>query len=88
MIIELTYKYSELDKDKQFGIVFHNVYPPQENYVRWVYYYLGLMIGEKKPSIYPFAMRGAKIKKEYKYCADAERQAKLLTNCINKLLSK
>ena len=91
--VEITYKYSKLDKGKQFGLVFN--YPiGHETYIRWVYFYMGEYFNKKKISLYPFDIGNSsyykdKIKKKtFKHCNNAERQAKLIVNHINKILNK
>jgi len=81
MTIELSYKYSELDKCHQFGIEFKDL-QGWEIYARWVFFYLGVNFG-KRHRLYPYNV--GKVIKEYKNCNDAERQAKLLYNRITKI---
>jgi len=87
MEIELTYRFSELDKEHQFGIVILNQRDFTENYFRWMWFYMGVYLGEKRPAIYPYSIgketyfKGKNLKK-YKYCNDANRQAKLLCRRI------
>ena len=83
MTIQLSYKYSDLDEDHQFGLEFIGATKYDEIYIRWVYFYLGLHT-TKKPSLYPF--KNGTLYKTYKHCNDAERQAKLILNAINKQL--
>lgn len=86
MAFTVTYKYSVLDKEPQFGIV-SSLTPHHETYVRWVWFYLGAHFGENKPRLYPFELNDATNAKTYKYCNDAKRQAKLIINHINKVKS-
>lgn len=88
MIVELTYSYSKLDKVHQFGIEFKDENPYMQNYIRWVFYYLGAFYGENRPSIYPFSLNNVKPFKKYKFCNDSKRQARLVVNAINKKLNK
>lgn len=87
MTVELYYKYSVLEKRKEFGIVFTDdrFY---EQYIRWVWFYLGHH-GMKNVSIYPYNIHRVESKnpyKVYKNCNDAERQAKQIVNAINKMI--
>jgi len=83
MKIELSYKYSELDKQHQFGLVIDGV---QENYSRWVYFYLGKHLGIKEPSIFPYKV--GEVLYDYKYLNNAEKQGSLIANKIVKQLNK
>ncbi len=83
MKIELSYKYSDLDKEPQFGLVIEGV---KEVYARWIYFYIGVHIGTKKQTIYPF--KRGRILYSYKYLNDAERQGLLIVNKIKKQLLK
>jgi hypothetical protein len=92
MEIELTYRYSELDQRKEFGLIFITDKNYYETYIRWVYYYLGVYLGERKFPLFQFSLmnhylKGVKTKK-YKYCNNAKLQAKIITNAINKYLKK
>jgi hypothetical protein len=83
----ITYVYSNLDKEPQFGLETNN---ENEVYNRWVYFYLGELFGGNKPTIYQFELtemvfRQKIRKKTYKYCNDAKRQAKLIYNYIIKI---
>ena len=87
VFIELSYRYSNLDKSHCFGIVFVSQQSYCEIYIRWVWYYLGkeLISKPKDVIIYPFNYE-SKVIKKYKYCNDAKRQAVLLANAIKKQL--
>ncbi len=78
MKIELSYQYSELDKNHQFGLVLEDEY--YQPYFRWVYFYLGKYLSDNV-RLYPFNV--GKVLKNYKWCNDAEKQAKLIANKIN-----
>jgi hypothetical protein len=80
--IELSYQYSDLDKEKQYGIVIEGL---NEDYSRWIFYFLGCRFGQRI-NLYPFKI--GKTVKDYKYCSDAERQANLIANKIIKLNQK
>jgi len=86
MTIELSYRYSKLDKTHCFGLVF-NATENYETYIRWVWYYLGQQLVKKPRNvrIYPFNYNG-KVLKNYKFCNDAQRQAVLLSNAIKRRL--
>ena len=85
MTINLSYKYSDLDKQHQFGLDFTNFHFG-ETYIRWVWYYFGQEMINKKGNviIYPYIASKSKIYKRYKYCNDAKRQAALLRRAILK----
>ena len=85
--IELSYRYSHLDKTHCFGIVFNNQNTMCEVYLRWVWFHLGQQLIDKPKdvTIYPFNYE-SKVIKKYKYCNDAKRQAVLLANAIKKQL--
>jgi hypothetical protein len=86
MTVELSYRYSGLDKTHCFGLVF-NATAGYEIYIRWVWYYLGQQL-IKEPGnlrLYPYNENGKALKK-YKYCNDAKRQAILLGNAIKKTI--
>lgn len=87
MTVEIYYKYSELDKEPQFGLVILDENYTHKHYVNCIWYYLGYFLeGKNKPAIYPFVPWGWEgVKpKIYKDCNNAERQAKLIANYINK----
>jgi len=91
MEIEVSYRYSKLDNEKQFGIKILDEREIHQVYIRWVYYYLGAFLGIKSGiRIYPFSLKDdvfkGKVLKKYKYCNDAKRQAKLIFNKIIKTL--
>jgi hypothetical protein len=88
MKIELSYKYSQLDKEPQFGLMCEAESIWDEAYIRWIYFYLGEFFGGKRPRIYPFTINEGRILKNYKMCNDAKRQARLIFNKINKTLEK
>ena len=52
MEIELTYKLSHLDNEKQFGIKIIDEREIHQIYIRWVFYYLGVYLGEKSLCLY------------------------------------
>jgi len=82
--IDVYHRYSELDKEHQFGLVFRN----EENhatYIRWIYFYLGKFLKDDIP-FYHFAV-GRKIK-TYQYCNDAIKQARLIYSLIKKKSNK
>ena len=85
MTIQLTYKYSDLDEENQFGLQFFDI-EHCETYIRWVYFYLGHFMGGEYIRLYPFA--SGKVVKNYKFCNDAKRQATLIFNAIKKIDSK
>lgn len=88
MEIQLTYRFSHLDKEKQIGILSLN----DENYatyMKWVWFHLGRMIGDLNYHIYPYSLipfGGGKIVYTYKFCNDARRQAEMLATKICKVL--
>jgi len=81
MKIELSYKYSNLDNEPQFGLVIEGV---PETYARWIFFYIGRNLNIK-PTIYPFNI--GKVLYSYKFCNNAERQALLIVNRIKKQLT-
>jgi hypothetical protein len=83
MKIELSYEYSELDKEPQFGLVIESV---QEDYARWIYFYLGRHLGIKEPAIFTYKI--GEVLYDYKYLNDAEKQGLLIANKIVKQLNK
>jgi len=83
MKIELSYKHSKLDKTQQFGLVINGI---NEDYARWVFFYLGKYLGVKEPSIFPYKI--GEILYDYKHLNDAERQGLLIANKIVKKLKK
>jgi hypothetical protein len=87
MTIKLTYLKTGVDKVPQFGITFKED-DNYKAYIRWVYFYLGIYLGRKNSTyfLYPFDLNG-RVLKEYKFCNDAERQAKLIANKIKSKLS-
>ena len=85
MQIRLTYSFSLLDNEHQFGIEFIDDQPYHNLYIRWVFFYLGMYLEKKKIPIYPYSI-GIKTFKQYKNCNDAKRQAMLIVNAINKKL--
>jgi hypothetical protein len=90
MKIELSYIWSDLDNEHQFGLVSEDV---PTVYNQWVWFYLGVFLGmEHKYVLYPFSMLGnwrqGKILKSYKLHTDAERQARLIANRIIKIIEK
>lgn len=89
MEIQLTYRYSHLDKEKQIGILFKDGAENYTTYNNWVWFHLGSMIGDLNCNIYPYSLigfKGGKIVYTYKYCNDAKRQAEMLANKIRKVL--
>lgn len=89
MTFELSYRYSHLDNEHQFGIVVNN--NTDEVYVRWIFFHLGAFKKLHEITIYPFSLvkdfKG-KVLREYKFCNDAERQAKMIAKRIIKQNSK
>lgn len=86
MEVIVSYKYSTLDNEPQFGLEFTEDNENLKIYIRWVYYYLGVHLGIAKFPIYSFTIRDGKVIKRYKFCNDAKRQAKLIANIIHKTL--
>lgn len=84
MTVEISYKYSDLDKEPQFGLVFKDTFHC-EDYIRWVWFYLGGLLDRKGYTIYPYHF-SSKIIKKYKYCNNAKRQAMLISNAIKRKL--
>jgi len=87
MTIELSYRYSELDKIFCFGLVF-NDHQNSETYIRWVWFYLGQEL-IKVPNnfrLYPYNY-DSKVLKNYKYLNDAKRQAIVLANAMKRKLN-
>lgn len=86
MTIELSYRYSALDKSHCFGLVFNDS-DLYETYIRWVWFYLGQHLINRPDDLrlYPYNYQG-KIIKDYKFCNDAKRQALLLGNAIKKIM--
>ena len=91
--IEITHRYSHLDKADQIGLVF---YAPDgyETYIRWVWFHLGRLMKNKysicrKPiNLYPFSLHEGRLIKTYKFCNGGEKQATLIYNAIKKQLTK
>lgn len=83
MEISVSYKYSELDKRQEFGIEILEV-KGWEQYINWVYFYLGAYF-KNHPHIYPYKV--GKVIKVYKNCNDARRQAQLIVNKIEKIIT-
>lgn len=81
MKIEISHKYSNLDRELQFGLVIEGT---NEIYIRWVYFYMGKYWNSEALHPYPFHVN--KVKKRYKGCNDAERQAKMIVVYINKII--
>lgn len=88
MVIELSYRYSDLDKRQEFGLVTegHN-----ETYIRWLWFFLGTYLGPYSGfQLYPFSQTGAwkgRVLKSYKYHTDARKQALLIANRIHKIVN-
>lgn len=87
MTIRLTYKYSNLDKEHKFGLTFMQG-EAYEAYIRWVWFYLGERLANRKFALYPFDLNDGKILKEYQFYNDAEKQAKFIANKILKKEAK
>lgn len=89
---EVTYKYSDLEKEPQFGIRFTDDLQKLNTYNQWVWFYLGELFEGKKPKIYPYKLQAYGFEnvetKTYKNCYDAKRQAKLIHGCITRQLKK
>jgi hypothetical protein len=90
---EITYKYSDLDKEHQFGISFAKDLQNWTTYNQWVWFYLGELFAGKKPRFYGCSLQNlgigkVKILKTYQYCNDAKRQAKLIHGCIIRKLNE
>lgn len=88
MTIELSYRYSHLDKRHEFGIIFNDVREFGQPYTRWVYYFLGAIFGERKIIIYPFHLDGSKTLKVYKDVGDSKKHAKWIAARINKIINQ
>ena len=86
MTIQLSYKYSTLDKVNQFGINIIGCDSAFEIiYIRWVYFFLGsAFANDKSFELQPYEVYKGKILKEYKFCNSSQRQAKLIINKILK----
>jgi hypothetical protein len=86
MKFELSHQYSDLDRVHQFGLVITGInHVSDEIYVRWVFYYLGALFGITRHfRLYPFS--SGNIQKEYKFCNNAERQARMIYTRIQKNL--
>lgn len=93
--IELSYKWSTLDKIHEFGIVMEGDYV-DSIYMNWVWYHLGVYLGEnnyKKYILFQFPVNTndyagkGKVLNKYKFCGNAKRQALLLANSINRRLN-
>lgn len=89
MKIELSYKWSDLDKEHQFGLVTTG---DAQAYIQWIWYYLEVFLGtDRRYTLYPFSLTSdwqkGKVLKSYKFHTDAERQAKLIANRINKIVN-
>jgi hypothetical protein len=82
MKVEITYQWSELDKNHQFGI---SLKEGENNiHYNWAWYYLGKFMADIKPkniAIYPYSV-GKQIA-SYKY-HDANKIALLIRNKIIK----
>lgn len=87
MKIELSHKKTPTGIH-EFGIEF--IASQNENYVRWVWYYLGAYLGpdfnvvKKKHLIIPYQV--GKVVKKYRFVNNASRQAKTLSKAILKLI--
>lgn len=84
MTIELSYRYSDLDKTFCFGLVF-NDHQNSENYIRWVWFYLGqeLIKAPDNFRLHPYNY-DSKVLKNYKYLNDAKRQAIVLAKAMKR----
>jgi len=87
---EITYKYSDLDKEHQFGIEQIGNMPI---YNSWVWFYLVELFAGNKPRIFPYKLMAhgfekVKILKTYKFANDAKQQAKLIHGCIIRKLNE
>lgn len=88
MKIELTYKYSELDKKHQFGIkTTGDEY--SKTYINWVWFYLGMMLPPRvNYTIYPLNLNDGVLIKEYVFANDAQRQATFIVTRIKTKLKE
>jgi|688.fasta_scaffold368256_5 hypothetical protein len=87
---EITYKYSDLDKEHQFGIEQIRNAPI---YNAWVWFYLGELFAGSKPQIYPYKLMAhgfekVKILKAYQFANNAKKQAQLIHGCIIRKLNE
>lgn len=83
MKIEIYHKYSELDKEPQFGIEIIDEANQCDAYINWIWFYLGVYLGKNRPTIYPYKPWNWNRKsKSYKNLNNAERQARLIANYI------
>jgi hypothetical protein len=92
MKINLSYKYSDLDKCHCFGVDFENT-EFRDAYCHWVWYYLGVYLGKIKSfNLYPYSQTNSpmygKVLKTYKSSKGADEVAKLIVNRINKIANK
>ncbi len=83
MKVKLSYRYSELDKEHQFGVTLEeNNKEHYQNMYQWLWFYLGAYLGkDRKVRIYPFALD--KTLKGYNY-NDAKKIAGWICNRIEK----
>jgi len=94
MTIEISYRFSELDKEHHFFIRTKptdqtNIYAWETQYINWIWYYMGKAnVKTKSVRIYPFSDHNKSKIKSYKFCNDAQRQARLLVEFINRNLKK
>lgn len=81
--IELYYEYSSIDRRHCFGIVTENLNNStfNKNYIQWIWFHIGVNLQYKNTRIYPYKV--GKLLYSYKFCNNAERQAKLIVNRIN-----
>ena len=84
MKIELSYNYSTLYERHEFGLISEGV---EEQYYRWVWYYLGSIFGnDKRLYLRPWETSFSKIIGKYKAYVSSEKQAQLIANKINKII--
>ena len=91
MEIELTYRYCKLDKVHEFGIDIINQNDRSMAYYYWVWFYIGKHLKKEDFMLYPWSRNhhhDSKVLYRYKYCNDAERQAKMIVRKINSTMKK
>jgi hypothetical protein len=95
MSVEIHYRYCELDKKHEYGVVapFNSSTVYLNYWTYWLWYYIGHFTKGKhrRPTIIPFANswdEKSKLIKEYTDIRSAEVCAKRITNFIQKHYSK
>ena len=100
MKAEVTYRYNELDKQHEFGLLFFFEGYAHLAYINWIWFHMGSRMYEVKTDmkrdknefiIYPYSLKtftGSKIIGKYNFNEKSERLANLISNKIIKTLLK